>query len=323
MSTSVASVTNHFPSAENGFSTSTSASVSSGATTVQLNSVAGYDNGEVVVFVIDPTDTTKKQTFTGVVDTAGTQITNVVWTAGSNTSHALGATVVDYATATHISMISKGLSVSLNQDGTLKANTVGTTNISNDAVTTNKILNSNVTTAKIADDAVTDAKLDYPRFWQEIARTTLSVAGDTITVSSIPARNYLRFLFVGRATGGTIDSSFTLNGDTGSNYSYSAINGGAFGNSINMSNMALEASSAATGQLVFASLEFVNLATYQKLGVFTSIANTASGAGTAPSQYIANIKWANSTNQISSITWTNGGTGDFAIGSEIIVLGHD
>ena len=120
MSTSVASLTsNFFPSAENGFTTTTSGSVSSGAVTVGLNSVAGYTNGEVVVFVIDPTDASKKQTFTGVIDTAGSQVTSVVWTAGTNQTHALGATVVDYATATHISMMTKGITQSLNQDGSL------------------------------------------------------------------------------------------------------------------------------------------------------------------------------------------------------------
>ena len=119
MSTSVSSLSNNFfPSAENGFTTTTSGSVSSGAATVGLNSVAGYTNGEVAVFVIDPTDVSKKQTFTGVIDTAGVQVTDVVWTAGTNQSHALGATVVDYATATHISMITKGLIQEHNQDGT-------------------------------------------------------------------------------------------------------------------------------------------------------------------------------------------------------------
>ena len=148
MSTSVSSVVNHFPSAENGFTTTTSGSVSSGATTVGLNSVAGYTNGETVVFIIDPTNA-KKQTFTGVIDTSGVQVTDVVWTAGSNVSHDAGATVVDYATATHISMISKGILEHANQDGTLK----------DDAVTTDVITDANVTTAKLADESVTNAKL--------------------------------------------------------------------------------------------------------------------------------------------------------------------
>lgn len=121
MATSVSSVTSHFPDAENGFTTTTAGSVSSGAATVTLNSVSGYTNGEPVVLVIDPTDAAKKQTFTGIVDTAGVQVTSVVWTAGTNQTHALGATVVDYATATHIAMISKGIKVEHNQDGTHKA----------------------------------------------------------------------------------------------------------------------------------------------------------------------------------------------------------
>lgn len=117
MSTSVASVTKHFPSAENGFTTTTSGSISSGAATVGLNSVAGYANGEVAVFIIDP-DNSKKQAFTGTIDTSGVQVTGVVWTAGTNVAHDAGATVVDYASATHISMISKGILVEHNQDGT-------------------------------------------------------------------------------------------------------------------------------------------------------------------------------------------------------------
>lgn len=118
MSTSVAGLsTNFFPSAENGFTTTTSGSVSSGATTVGLNSVAGYSNGEVAVFVIDPTDANKKQAFTGVIDTSGSQVTSVQWTAGTNQSHALGATVVDYAAATHVSMTTKGILQEHKQSG--------------------------------------------------------------------------------------------------------------------------------------------------------------------------------------------------------------
>lgn len=122
MSTNVNTVTNHYPSPQNGFTTTTSGSVGSGAATVGLNSVAGYTNGQIIVLVIDPTDASKKQTFTGVVDTAGVQVTGVKWTAGTNQTHALGATVVDYATATHIGMITKGLlSAGLTQAGGMGA----------------------------------------------------------------------------------------------------------------------------------------------------------------------------------------------------------
>lgn len=148
MSTSVASVISHFPTAQNGFTTTTAGSVASGATTVTLNSVAGYTNGEPAVFVIDPTDASKKQTFTGIIDTSGVQITSVVWTAGTNTTHALGATVVDYATATHIAMLSKGMKVSHNQDGTLKTGIVATAMLADSAVTAVKIASGVITPSK-------------------------------------------------------------------------------------------------------------------------------------------------------------------------------
>ncbi len=321
MSTSVTSVTNHFPSAENGFSTTTSASVSSGATTVQLNSVAGYDNGEVVVFVIDPTDATKKQTFTGIVDTAGTQITSVVWTAGSNQSHSLGATVVDYATATHISMISKGLSVSLNQNGTLKTNSVTTTNITDSNVTVDKLASNAVTTAKIADDAVTDDKLDYPRFWQEIARTTLTVAGDTITVSSIPARKYLRVIIY-TTNSGQISQLLRFNNDSAANYSYTTSSLGAADTST-VSSTGVSITGGATYQM-YTTIEIMNTATLEKIGYFKRFNSNTAGAATAPTRMEGAFKWVNTSVQINRIDVTNpSGSGDFAIGAEIIVLGHD
>lgn len=311
MSTSVNSVTNHFPSAENGFTTTTAGSVSSGATTVALNSVAGYSNGEVVVFVIDPTNA-KKQTFTGVVDTVGVQVTSVVWTAGTNVTHDLGATVVDYATATHISMISKGLSVSLDQDGTLKT----------DAVVTGNITDSNVTTAKIADDAVTDNKLDYPRWHQEIARTTLSNAGDTITVSTIPARKYLKLYISLLATGGTIRAGMTFNSDTGANYAGRQSSDGA-ADTTSASAATIQIDTAAGAYPMMFVVDIVNITAQEKLVISYYVGQNTAGATNVPTKREAHYKWTNTAAQISTITLTNTGTGDYAIGSEVVVLGHD
>ena len=186
MSTSVSSVTNHFPSAENGFTTTTAGSVSSGAATVTLNSVAGYSNGEVVALVIDPTDASKKQTFTGIVDTAGVQITSVVWTAGTNQTHALGATVVDYATATHISMMTKGIVVEHNQDGThdeaiIQSRSADTSPASDDLVLTSDTSAANalkkVTLANLFKNPPVTVSTDSATGWTSSALA----APDTIT----------------------------------------------------------------------------------------------------------------------------------------------
>ena len=116
--TDVSSASKHFPTAKEGFTTTTSGSVSSGATTVGLNSVSGFSNGETVVLVIEPTSSSAKQVFTGVVDTAGVQITNVIWTEGTNQAHAAGSTIVDYETATHWALYRKGIRVEHDEDGT-------------------------------------------------------------------------------------------------------------------------------------------------------------------------------------------------------------
>lgn len=139
MSTSVASVASHFPDAENGFTTTLASTIASGTTTIPLNSVAGYTNGQPAVMVVDPTDTTKKQTFTGIIDTGGVQLTSVVWTAGTNQTHTAGATVVDYATATHIAMISKGLQVEHKQAGTHSAVTADSVTVATGKITTSTV----------------------------------------------------------------------------------------------------------------------------------------------------------------------------------------
>lgn len=122
----VGSVTKHWPVAKEGFTTTSASTIGSGAATVPLNSVTGYTNGDTVVMVIEPGNATNKQAFTGVIDTAGVQVTSVVWTEGTNTTHTAGSTVVDYVAATHMAMITKGLKVSHEDDGTLKTTAVRT-----------------------------------------------------------------------------------------------------------------------------------------------------------------------------------------------------
>lgn len=207
----------------------------------------------------------------------------------------------------------------------LATDAVTTAKIAADAVTAAKIADGAIdATAKLADDVVTDAKLDYPRFWQEIGRTTLGSAGDTITVSSLPARKYLRILMTGIATGGTLDTSFIFNGDTGANYAAKQdINFTAGADTTSQNNVVLESGTTDSGQLNICEIRVTNIATQEKSFFLTSISQDAAGGGTVPTVVEKAGKWANTSAAISGITWTNTGTGDFAIGSEIVVLGHD
>lgn len=117
-SSNVSSVVKHFPQANEGFITTLGSTILSGAATVPLTTTSGLTNGSVFVGIIEPGVVGKEQTFTGTVDTSGTQITGVKWTRGSNTDHNAGVTIVDYVTGTHLNIMSKGIQEEHNQDGT-------------------------------------------------------------------------------------------------------------------------------------------------------------------------------------------------------------
>lgn len=223
MSTSVSGLsTNFFPSAQDGFTTTLASSISSGAATVPLNSVAGYTNGQVAVFVVDPSSTLK-QAFTGIVDTAGVQVTSVVWTSGTNQAHAGGATVVDYETATHWSMVAKGILKQHTQAGahtgvttdTLAASgnaTVGgTLGVTGLLTTTGGLATNNTVAAKnLATNAIT---LNYAQITSTLttSSTSLIYATGIGVAVTIPAggRRVKITVFLNNVNQGTSSKTWT------------------------------------------------------------------------------------------------------------------
>lgn len=107
-SSNVSSVTNYFPTVNEGFTTTLNGDILSGATTIPLVSTSGLTNATIFVGIIEP-GVTNQQVFTGTVDTGGSQITGVKWTRGTNVNHASGVTIVDYVTGTAVNMITTGL----------------------------------------------------------------------------------------------------------------------------------------------------------------------------------------------------------------------
>lgn len=160
-------------------------------------------------------------------------------------------------------------------------------------------------------------------WWEEIARTTLGSAGDTITVSSIPARAYLYVYCKGIATGGTLDTSFRFNNDSGTSYAARTNNNGTFSDSASTTSLAGDSGATDSGQMSFSRFEILNFATKEKAVMYSNVSQDASGAATVPVVFQSWAKWINTSVQINRIDWANAGTGDFAIGSEIVILGHD
>lgn len=162
-------------------------------------------------------------------------------------------------------------------------------------------------------------------WWEEIGRTTLGSAGDAIVVSSLPARKYLKILVYLLATGGTINGKLTFNSDSGgasNNYAQKASTDFAAAATATGIDF-IDLDSSAIAQPQYSIVEVLNIANQEKIVRVVTAERSTAGAGNAPIAFNTVGKWANTSNQISSVEVENQGTGDFAIGSEVVVLGHD
>ena len=117
----VNNVTQLLPTAHEGYVDNLSASISSEAATVPVNSASAYQDGDVVVLTVDP-GTPEEATFTGTKASSPDRFVNCKWTEGNiGAGHASGAAVVDYVSATHYNLLAKALKGVLNQDGSYKS----------------------------------------------------------------------------------------------------------------------------------------------------------------------------------------------------------
>lgn len=158
-------------------------------------------------------------------------------------------------------------------------------------------------------------------WWEEIGRTTLGSAGDTITVSSLPARKYL-LVIIKVIDSGSINVNMRFNADTGNTYAGRDSKSGAAEATYNtQSNLFLNPVTAATPMTIEALI--TNEATQEKILYFSGVARGTAGAGNVPARTEGVGKWSNTSSQISRIDVFNNSTGDYAAGSEVVVLGHD
>ena len=197
------------------------------------------------------------------------------------------------------------------------------------AIATSKLADdAGITNAKIAADTITGAKINWAStgadagiWWEELGRTTLSSAADSISVASLPARRHLRIIVTVFDTGGTVATQLRFNNDTGNNYAYrSSANGAADGTTGSTSHFNTSGVVAAPAQLI---VDVYNIATDEKVGGWTAVSASTAGAANAPTRVEGAGKWANTSDQITRVDLVNVGTGDYAIGSTVVVLGHD
>lgn len=113
----------------------------------------------------------------------------------------------------------------------------------------------------------------------------------------------------------------TFNNDTGSNYAVRfSDNGGADTAAGSQSNLSIWAN---VTNRIYGEFSLINIAALNKMGVGQVIEQSTAGAANTANKRETTIKWANNTNQITRVDFVNADTGDYAAGSEVIVLGHD
>lgn len=159
--------------------------------------------------------------------------------------------------------------------------------------------------------------------WEELGTTTLAGAGDTISITSLPARKILKILFHVFSTGGTINPQLRFNNDSAGNYALLyALNLGAASAPLT-AQTALGVGASTSQGTQFGQYEVSNFTSQRKLVQgLTLDDNNASAASSCNSSQVTG-KWDNTSAQITRVDLVNIGAGDFAIGSVMTVLGRD
>ena len=158
--------------------------------------------------------------------------------------------------------------------------------------------------------------------WKELARASLSSAGDTITTSTFTAKDNMKVLTFGLASGNIEASLQVGNGsiDTGSNYSVRWQVNGTEGTGTGKTS--IDTNHTASGN-EFITYDITNVANQEKLVIADLVDSNSAGAGNAPNRVEHVGKWANTSNQINIAQAKNVGGGSFDTGSEIVVIGCD
>lgn len=150
-------------------------------------------------------------------------------------------------------------------------------------------------------------------WWEELGRTILGSAADTISVANLPERKYLKVI-TRLIQSGNITSNLRFNNDSGTNYAFVRDSGNS------VSQTSIGTGNSSLDQVTV--WDITNLSSSPKTVVGITNFGSASAA-VAPIRDTTVGKWHNTSSQISRVDAINIGSGDFASGSEVIVLGHN
>lgn len=162
--------------------------------------------------------------------------------------------------------------------------------------------------------------------YQLLCESSLSTGATSLSCSNFPTKNFLYIEYTVKLnSSNTVTIGLQFNSDSGTNYAtrlssnYGADAGGVSQSSVKLNGNAYVASASGTGYL-----HCDNVASKRKLcnGENTTDANSGATATVNYSAY--SFKWANTSNQITTVTlMRNAGTGFYTSGTQISVWGYD
>jgi hypothetical protein len=158
-------------------------------------------------------------------------------------------------------------------------------------------------------------------FWEELASADLSGGtADDISSGTFTAKKYLWVQCFMEQDTSSITGNATFNSDTGSNYARRRSNNGA-SDATGTSESSIDVRGGETKNR-FENMFIINNTSNEKLVIGNMVVTTA-GVGTAPdrTEYVA--KWANTSNQITSVNFNNADPGNYGTKTTIKVWGSD
>ena len=155
--------------------------------------------------------------------------------------------------------------------------------------------------------------------WKRLAHEKLSSAAVTIDSGTFAVADLLRIVVY--TSGTNTETQIRFNSDTGNNYSSNRENDG--GNEADFTSQSMSKNNATgdgLGTVMTATI--YNRADKEKQAFCQQVASDADGAANAPRRAQGSLKWANTSDRITSIQVVNNyGSGNtFAAGSYITVF---
>lgn len=151
---------------------------------------------------------------------------------------------------------------------------------------------------------------------------TLTVAGDSLSITDLTSLKINVILNHSLDTGGTQVGLVRLDGDSGNNYANrDSLNGGS---GVNVNDPQLQLAIPTAGAFSsFLVAYIVNIPGEEKLAIGFAIGANTAGAASAPARREWVAKWVITSGQFSQVSSTNVGSGDFAIDSNLSALSTD